>query len=170
MNFYENKILPRFIDTVCGHKAFAPHRKKIVSQAVADQSRTDAETSAARVVQAQRSLETAEENLDKAASLLLPITSAQRRAHIIRHQADIAAELGLSSESFVHYEAALSIYRRDPLTNPMDLANALRGFALLKERWKEFQEAKKMWREAREIYTSFGIEEGVIECNAHLYP
>ena len=33
MNFYENKILPRFIDTVCGHKAFAPHRKKIVSQA-----------------------------------------------------------------------------------------------------------------------------------------
>ncbi len=40
--------------------------KKIVSQAVADQSRTDAETSAARVVQAERSLETAEENLDKA--------------------------------------------------------------------------------------------------------
>ncbi|MGI9351254.1 MAG: efflux RND transporter periplasmic adaptor subunit [Rhizobiaceae bacterium] len=41
-------------------------KKKIVSQAVADQSKTDAETSAARVVQAQRGLETAQENLDKA--------------------------------------------------------------------------------------------------------
>ena len=115
-------------------------------------------------------IEEAKKTLDEAASILLPITSAQRRAHIIRHQADIAAEMGLLSESFVHYEAALSIYRRDSLTNPMDLANTLRGFALLKERWKEVQEAKKMWREAKEIYSSFGIEEGVKECNAHLYP
>lgn len=42
-------------------------KKKVVTQAVADQSRTDAETSAARVVQAQRSLDNAEENLEKAA-------------------------------------------------------------------------------------------------------
>ena len=41
-------------------------KKKIISQAAADQSRTEAETTAARVVQAQRSLETAEENLTKA--------------------------------------------------------------------------------------------------------
>ncbi|MEM9279620.1 MAG: efflux RND transporter periplasmic adaptor subunit, partial [Pseudomonadota bacterium] len=40
--------------------------KQIVSQAVADQARTDSEASAARVVQAQRSVETAEENLSKA--------------------------------------------------------------------------------------------------------
>lgn len=40
--------------------------KKIISQSVADSARTDAETSAARVVQAERSLETAQENLDKA--------------------------------------------------------------------------------------------------------
>lgn len=46
-------------------------KKKIVSNAVADQSRTEAETTAARVVQAQRSLETAEENLTKA-SLTAP--------------------------------------------------------------------------------------------------
>ena len=46
-------------------------RKKIVSEAVAQQSRTEAETTQARVVQAQRSLETAEENLTKA-SLLSP--------------------------------------------------------------------------------------------------
>ena len=40
--------------------------KEIVSEAVADQARTEAETSAARVVQAERSLETAVENLSKA--------------------------------------------------------------------------------------------------------
>lgn len=45
--------------------------KNIVAQAAADEARTNAETSAARAVQAQRSLETAEENLDKA-KLLAP--------------------------------------------------------------------------------------------------
>ena len=44
-------------------------KKGITSKAIADQSQTEAETSAARVVQAQRSLETAEENLTKAALL-----------------------------------------------------------------------------------------------------
>ncbi|MGR8949181.1 MAG: class I SAM-dependent methyltransferase [Gammaproteobacteria bacterium] len=33
MNFYENKILPRFIDAVCGHKAFAAQRAKIIPKA-----------------------------------------------------------------------------------------------------------------------------------------
>ena len=41
-------------------------KKQVVTQAAADQSRTEAETAAARVVQAQRSLDTAIENLDKA--------------------------------------------------------------------------------------------------------
>jgi RND family efflux transporter MFP subunit len=46
-------------------------KKGITSKAIADQSRTDAETSAARVVQSQRSLDTAIENLTKA-KLLAP--------------------------------------------------------------------------------------------------
>lgn len=41
-------------------------KKGVTTKAAADKSRTDAETSAARVVQAQRSLETAQENLTKA--------------------------------------------------------------------------------------------------------
>ncbi|MDJ0612882.1 MAG: efflux RND transporter periplasmic adaptor subunit [Rhizobiaceae bacterium] len=41
-------------------------KKGIVSDSVADKARTDAETSAARVVQAERNLETANENLGKA--------------------------------------------------------------------------------------------------------
>lgn len=40
--------------------------KKVVTKAVADESRTEAETTAARVTQAERSLETAEEDLAKA--------------------------------------------------------------------------------------------------------
>lgn len=46
-------------------------KKGITSKAVADESRTNAETTAARVVQAQRSLETTQENLTKA-KLLAP--------------------------------------------------------------------------------------------------
>ncbi|MEO0329196.1 MAG: efflux RND transporter periplasmic adaptor subunit [Pseudomonadota bacterium] len=41
-------------------------KKEIVSQIVADESRTNAETTAAQVVQAQRALDDARENLDKA--------------------------------------------------------------------------------------------------------
>jgi RND family efflux transporter MFP subunit len=41
-------------------------QKKIISQAVADESRTNAETAEARVIQAERSLDDAMENLDKA--------------------------------------------------------------------------------------------------------
>ncbi len=46
-------------------------KKGITSKAIADQSRTDAETSAVRVVQSQHSLDTAIENLTKA-KLLAP--------------------------------------------------------------------------------------------------
>lgn len=46
-------------------------KKGVTTKAIADESRTNAETSAARVVQAQRSLETAKENLTKA-RLLAP--------------------------------------------------------------------------------------------------
>lgn len=41
-------------------------KKKVVTQAVADQSRTEAEATAAQVVQAQRNVDTARENLTKA--------------------------------------------------------------------------------------------------------
>lgn len=33
MNFYENKILPRIIDRICGHRAFGDQRAKIIPKA-----------------------------------------------------------------------------------------------------------------------------------------
>jgi len=33
MNFYENKILPRIIDHICGHRAFSDQRAKIIPHA-----------------------------------------------------------------------------------------------------------------------------------------
>ncbi len=34
MSFYENRILPRIIDRICGHRAFADQRAKLIPQAI----------------------------------------------------------------------------------------------------------------------------------------
>ncbi len=33
MSFYENRILPRIIDHICGHRAFAEQRAKLIPKA-----------------------------------------------------------------------------------------------------------------------------------------
>ncbi len=33
VSFYENRILPRIIDRICGHRAFADQRAKLIPQA-----------------------------------------------------------------------------------------------------------------------------------------
>jgi len=55
-----------------------------------------------------------------------------RLAHTIRHLADILRGYGDIEPARSLYEEALSIYRNDPDTPPLDLANAIRGFALLR--------------------------------------
>ena len=63
------------------------------------------------------------------------------------------------------YREALAIYRRNERTPPLDLANALRGFALLKGRSAE---ANALWQEARDLYAAVGVEAGVAESSGRL--
>ncbi len=50
------------------------------------------------------------------------------------------------------YIEALSIYRGRDDTPPLDLANAIRGFAVLKDEANAIEEAQSLWQEAHDLY------------------
>lgn len=54
-------------------------------------------------------------------------------AHTVRHLGDVRRHTGQHEGAQSCYEEALGIYRREPDANPLDMANALRPFAILKE-------------------------------------
>jgi tetratricopeptide (TPR) repeat protein len=92
-------------------------------------------------------------------------------AHTVRHLGDVRRHLGDHEDAQSCYEEALGIYRREPGANPLDVANALRPFAILREKMGDFDGARAFWREARELYESLGIDAGVTEASqalAHL--
>jgi tetratricopeptide (TPR) repeat protein len=86
-----------------------------------------------------------------------------RFAHAIRHLADILREDSSPKDAAVCYEEALKIYREHGETPRLDLANALRGFALLQGEIGENEQAKSLWQEARSLYESVNVQAGVEE-------
>jgi tetratricopeptide (TPR) repeat protein len=84
-------------------------------------------------------------------------------AHTVRHLGDIHHDNGRPELAEPCYIEALALYRRDPRTPPIDLANAIRGFAILKEDAGQTEEATALWEEARDLYASVSIQAGVTE-------
>jgi tetratricopeptide (TPR) repeat protein len=89
-------------------------------------------------------------------------------AHTIRHLGDILREEGLMEEARPCYEEAIVFYRSSGETSPLAWANALRGFALLRAAMDEDEEAKALWHEARALYESVNVEDGVRESDAQI--
>lgn len=89
-------------------------------------------------------------------------------AHTIRHIADIYRQESNSAEARPLYEEALELYRSNLHTGLLDLANAVRPYALLKEQMGEFDSARMLWEEARHLYGSLRVDAGVSECDAHI--
>jgi tetratricopeptide (TPR) repeat protein len=84
-------------------------------------------------------------------------------AHTIRHVADIQRHVGNHRLAEGCYGETLHIYREHPETPPLDLANALRGWALLKEAVGEIEQARAQWQEAGKLYADVHVEAGVAE-------
>jgi tetratricopeptide (TPR) repeat protein len=89
-------------------------------------------------------------------------------AHTIRHLGDVHLDAGRLVAATPCYEEALDLYRGHDQTLPLDLANAIRGLAILREIQWDPDEAKRLWREALYLYSSLGIEQAVAECSARL--
>ena len=84
-------------------------------------------------------------------------------AHAIRHRADLQNELGHIEEAEMNYIKAIDLYRDNPDSPNGDLANALRGYALLLEKKKMYEDAILVWREIGELYLKCQFPLGVLE-------
>ncbi|MFZ1008771.1 MAG: hypothetical protein WAN65_18175 [Candidatus Sulfotelmatobacter sp.] len=93
---------------------------------------------------------------------------ALKLAHMVRHVADIQRHEGHYDQAAANYGEALRLYRSDTATSRLDLANALRGMALLKEEIDKNEEARSLWSEARDLYAAVGVEAGVSESSDRL--
>jgi tetratricopeptide (TPR) repeat protein len=91
-----------------------------------------------------------------------------RLAHTIRHVGDILRGMGRKVEAAPHYVEALELYRGQDETAPLDLANTLRGYALLKGDNGAFAEAMQLWQEAGRLYAQLDVRAGVAESNAQI--
>lgn len=89
-------------------------------------------------------------------------------AHAIRHVADLHCEESDLDRAELCYAEALSIYRTESGVMSGDLANAVRGYAVLKDSAGAHDKARSLWEEACNLYQSLGVEEGVAECKARL--
>ena len=89
-------------------------------------------------------------------------------AHSLRHAADILAEQRCVAEAERVYELVLETYRARPEPEPLDLANALRGMAILMEVKGARENAQRLWAEARVLYQTAGVQAGVDESTEHL--
>ena len=157
-----------------GYKARKGHRpeqaKEVFSEAVRLSRKTaDALLLASSLTglgQIERDLDhndAAVQHYREAVGILKGEPDRLRFAHTIRHLADILREDGSPEEAAACYEEALKVYREHTETPPLDLANALRGFALLKGGIGENEQASSLWREARSLYESVNVQAGVEE-------
>ncbi len=104
----------------------------------------------------------------KAADIYRRLPDPLRLAHTVRHVGDILRSEGSIAEASPCYEEALRVYRQNPETSPLDLANAIRGFALLRTEAGETEQAKSLWQEARRLYEVENIQAGVQESDAQM--
>lgn len=93
---------------------------------------------------------------------------ALRLAHGVRHMADIHLEQKRRDVAERCYYEALAIYRAQEEVSPLELANAIRGLAVLKSGDRETGEAKLLWQEARDLYDAAGVHAGVEESSHRL--
>ena len=107
-------------------------------------------------------------NYEDAAAIYRATNDSQRLAHTIRHIGDMHRRQKRADLAEPCYREAVELYRCDPTTPPLDLANALRGFAMLKDDMGEQLEAKPLWEEARELYAAVEVKEGVAESSRRL--
>jgi tetratricopeptide (TPR) repeat protein len=108
------------------------------------------------------------QNYEEAAAIYRAKADVLRLAHTIRHVGDIHRNMGHVDLAEPCYREALDLYHRNESTAPLDLANAIRGFAILKQDAGESKTAKALWEEARELYAAVNVKEGVAESSRRL--
>lgn len=89
-------------------------------------------------------------------------------AHTVRHLGDVHRDAGRTRDAERCYLEALSLYEASLDAPVLDVANALRPLAILRESQDRIEESRELWARARALYAEAGIDAGVRECDAHL--
>jgi len=104
----------------------------------------------------------------EAAALYRKLDDPLKLAHTIRHLGDILQDQGLFHLAEPHYVEALALYRAHPEAPPLDLANAIRGYAVLKTQTFQKKEALALWHRARDLYHGLDLAEGAAEADGYI--
>jgi tetratricopeptide (TPR) repeat protein len=89
-------------------------------------------------------------------------------AHAVREVADIYREQGQVDKAVPFYQEALEIYRLQELAPPLELADSLRGYALLAADTADPEETMMLWYEAMAHYAEAGSADRVAECQSQI--
>lgn len=89
-------------------------------------------------------------------------------AHTVRHLGDVHQAAGRLELAEPCYLEALALYRSQERTGALELANAIRPLAMLKDGVGQREEARRLWEEARDLYSAENVQAGVAECSARL--
>lgn len=104
----------------------------------------------------------------EAVARLRKVDDASRLAHAVRHLGDAYYYARRAAQAEPCYVEALSIYRGHEHTQPLDLANAIRSFAVLEDHVGATEQAKRLWQEAHDVYVAVNAPAGVGESAARL--
>ncbi len=113
-------------------------------------------------------LEAASHHYANAVVLYRQIGPPKRLAYALRHEADTVREACRPADAGPLYLEAEQIYRQLGEESTLDLANTLRGIAMVNEDAGERQSARSLWSEARELYARCNVEAGIAECDRKL--
>jgi tetratricopeptide (TPR) repeat protein len=108
-------------------------------------------------------LEASGHHYANAVILYRQIGPPERLAYALRHEAEVRREECQPAAAEPLYLEAETIYRQLGDDAELDLANTLRGLALLKP-----DASKARWLEARALYAQQNIDAGVAECDKQL--
>jgi len=162
-----------------GRNAKRAHRledaKSSFQQALGESAQSDDSALRAKVFEelayverSLRDLDAAREHYLQSSEIYRSLDNPLKTAHTMRHAADILREQKKTGQAASLYFEALEIYRSQKETLPLDLGNAIRGFALLKEDIGDRVQALSLWGEARDIYQLVGIDAGISESAARI--
>jgi len=105
---------------------------------------------------------------DDAAAIYRRDEDALKLAHTVRHIGDIHQDAKRADAAEACYHEALALYGAHPEAPVLDLANAVRPLALLKDDAGEFDEADRLWEQAKNLYEAVNVQAGVAGCAARL--
>jgi tetratricopeptide (TPR) repeat protein len=108
------------------------------------------------------------QHYNEAVSILRQTDDTLSLAHTIRHVGDIHCDADHHHLAQPYYEEALALYRRHGCVPPLDLGNAIRSFAVFKDRMGDREGARVLWTEALELYKVVGVDAGIDEATRRL--